>query len=438
MHSLPQSTVRRYLRSVVCLLLGVVAIVPAARAEQSIELARADTRRIVEILANDIEKKFYDPSLKGVDVKRLADETKQQINSLSDVGQMQTAVWNFVLKLDDSHTRYAPPRLTQSPNFGFRAQGVADKVLVVAMSKNGPAEKAGVKLGDRILALNGQRVTRDNISDVVFFFTRLRPVRLLVMDYVRDGVQSRLAITPALRIEPAERRIDDISDFYRDVVELENEYHESPFMYGSVGDVGYVKLTSFSGGLPEVVMWKIKDANSVIVDLRGNPGGNTEVLRQMTGFFDRQNTPIADMVGRKKTEKLLSKPQRVYFDGPLVILVDAGSGSASEIFAYHMQRIGRAVVIGDKTMGAVSAADFIEEHVGAYTVTQFGLLLTTAKVVFPDGKSIEKLGVTPDIMCVPTEDDLATGKDPCLSRAALIAKEKLAKRNPTTTQAAGK
>jgi carboxyl-terminal processing protease len=416
---------------------AIGAVVHAARAQQSLDLQRADSRRIVEILANDIQKRFYDPSLKGIDVKHLADETKQQINSLNDVGEMQTAVWNFVLKLDDSHTRYSPPQLTHTPSFGFQARGIGDQVMVVALSKNGPAQKAGVQLGDRILALNGRKVTRDNISDTLLFFTRLRPVRLLVVDYIREGVQSRLAITPNMRIDPQERRIDDISDFYEDVVELENDAHENPFEYGSVDDMGYVKLASFSGGLPEAVMWKVKNSKAVIVDLRGNPGGNTEVLKQMTGFFDRQNTPIASLVGRKKTETLLSKPQRVYFDGPLVILVDAGSGSASEIFAYHMQRIGRALVVGDKTMGAVSAADYIHEHVGAYTVTDFGLLLTTAKVVFPDGKSIEKVGVTPDVMCLPTEQDLATGKDPCLAKAALIAKDKLAKLT-TPAQGAGK
>jgi carboxyl-terminal processing protease len=417
----------RKFSTLVCILAAVVTLAPLARAGQSIDLARADNRRIVEILANDIQKRFYDSSLKGIDVKRLADETKQRINTLDDVGQMQTAIWDFVLKMDDSHTRYVPPQLTITPSFGFKARGIGDEVRVVSITKHGPAEKAGVQLGDRVLALNGIRVNRDNVSDTILYYTRLRPVRLLVVDYVRAGVQDRLSIEPEIRREPAQRRLDDISDFYKDVVELENEGHENPFLYGSVDDMGYVKLTEFSGGLPEVVMWKIKDAKAVILDLRGNPGGNTEVLRQMTGFFDRQNTPIANLVGRKKTEALVSKPQRVYFDGPLVILVDSGSASASEIFAYHMQRIGRALVIGDKTMGAVSAADYVGEHVGAYTVTDFGLLLTTAKVVFPDGKSIEKVGVTPDVMCLPTEQDLATGKDPCLAKAASLAKDKLAK-----------
>lgn len=437
MHSLGPSAFIRHIRSAICLFCAFAAVVPAARAEQSIDLARADSRRIVEVLANDIEKRFYDASLNGIDVKRLADETKQRINGLNDFGQMQTAIWEFVLKMGDSHTRYVPPQLTITPSFGFKARGIGNEVRVVSITKHGPAEKAGVQLGDQVLAMNGVRVNRENVADTLLYFTRLRPVRMLVIDYVRAGVQDRLQIEPDIRREPAERRLDDISDFYKDVVELENEAHENPFLYGSVDDMGYVKLTEFAGGLPEVVMWKIKNSKAVIVDLRGNPGGNTEVLRQMTGFFDRQNTPIANLVGRKKTEPLISKPQRVYFDGPLVILVDSGSGSASEIFAYHMQRIGRAVVIGDKTMGAVSAADFVREHVGSYTVTNFGLLLTTSKVVFPDGKSIEKIGVTPDVMCLPTEQDLATGKDPCLNKAAAMAREKLAKAG-APAQAAGK
>jgi carboxyl-terminal processing protease len=425
----------RTLLSAPVLLLSLIAS-PLARAQQSIDLARADARRVVEIVTTDIQKRFYDPAVNGVDLKKLADETKQQINGMNDVGQMHAAIWDFVNKVGDSHTRYSPPQLNVVPSFGFKARAVGDEVMVVAVTKNGPADKGGVKTGDKILALNGRRVTRDNVQDTLFFYSRLRPVSMLVVDFVRDGNQDRLQIQPTFRREPAIRRIDDISDYYRDVVEAENDASENPFEYGNIGGIGYVKLTRFTGTLPEVVMWKIKDAKAVIVDLRGNPGGNTEILKQMTGFFDRQNTPIADLVGRKKTEKLVSKPQRVYFDGPLVILVDAGSASASEIFAYHMQRIGRAVVIGDKTMGAVSAADFIQEHVGAYTTTDFGLLLTTSKVVFPDGKSIEKVGVVPEVMCLPKQEELATAKDMCLSRAAALANEKLAKNNPVA--AAGK
>jgi carboxyl-terminal processing protease len=405
-----------------------------ANAGQSIELSRADMRRVVDILATDIEKKFYDPSLNGVDIKKLAEETKAQISGMNDVGQMHAAVWEFVRAVGDSHTRYVPPQLTVFPTFGFKARGVGDDVLVTDVIKDGPAEKAGVKPGDKLLALNGMRVTRDNISDVLYFYRRLRPVRLLVVDYVRDGAQARLQLEPTFRTETSLRRIDDISGYYRDRIEAENNAAQNPFVYGTVNGVGYVKLRSFSGTLPEEVMWKIKDAKAVIVDLRGNPGGNTEVLKDMTGFFDRQNTPIADMVGRKKTEKLVSKPQRVNFDGPLVILVDSGSASASEIFAYHLQRIGRAIVMGDKTMGAVSAANYLQEHAGNYAL-DFGLMLTTDKVVFPDGKSIEKLGVTPDVMCLPKPADMAAGKDACLGRAAEIANEKLAKGNAVAAAA---
>jgi carboxyl-terminal processing protease len=424
----------RTLISAQVLLLSLIAS-PLARAQQSIDLARADMRRVVDILETDIEERFYDPSLNGVDLKKVAEETKQQISGMNDVGQMHAAVWEFVRKVGDSHTRYVPPQLTVFPTFGFEAHGVGDDVLVTRVLKNSPAEKAGVKAGDKILALNGMQVTRGNIRDILYFYRRLRPVRLLVIDYVRDDQQARLQLEPTFRKEMARRKIDDISGYYRDTIEAENDYADNPFMYGMRDGIGIVKLRNFAGALPEETMWKIKDAKGVIVDLRDNPGGNTDVLKQMTGFFDRQNTPIADFIGRKKTEKLVSKPQHTQFDGPVVVLVDSGSASASEIFAYHLQRIGRAVVIGDRSMGAVSAANFIVEHTGNYAL-DFGLMLTMDKVVFPDGKSLEKLGVTPDVMCLPKPGDLAAGTDVCMAKAEALVNQKLAKANAVA--AAGK
>ena len=425
---------RNIARFALCLVMSTLALQPIATA-QSLDMVRSDMRRVVEIVVADLQKNYYDPSFKGMDIKRLADETKQQINSMTDAGQMCAAVWEFTQKLDDTHTRFIPPRFTTTPKFGFRARGFGDKVYVVSLTKNGPASKAGLKPGDRVLALNGKEVTRDNIRDVLFYYSRLRPVRGLVVDYERDGAADRLMIEPEVRREAMVKRYDDISDVYRDIVEEQNDYAETPFMYGNVDDFGYVKLREFFGTAPEGVMYKIKDAHGVIVDLRGNLGGSIETLKQFAGYFDRDATLMADDIGRKKTEKMFSKPQHLHFDGPVVVLVDSESGSASEILAYHLQRTKRAVIVGDQTMGSVATSKFYFESVNNGSV-DFGISATVGKVVFPDGKSLDKIGVTPDVKCIPTQADLAGGKDPCLRQAAAVLKEKLGKA-PGATAGAG-
>ena len=118
---------------------------------------------------------------------------------------------------------------------------------------------------------------------------------------------------------------------------------------------------------------------------------------------------------------------------PLFILVDSTTASASELFARHLQLERKAVVIGDHTLGAVTEANYLDEEVGAGMVIAYGINVGTAKIVLPGGEILEKKGITPDVNCVPTEDDLREKRDPCLDLAAKLAQDAIA---PKATVAA--
>ena len=115
------------------------------------------------------------------------------------------------------------------------------------------------------------------------------------------------------------------------------------------------------------------------------------MLERLAGYFDGEETEIAAMVGRDKTEKLISKPQHPSFSGiPLSVLVDSESASASETLARHLQRTGRAIIIGDKTAGEVSVARAFEQKIGFDPAVFNGVQTTVAHLIFPDGKDLEK------------------------------------------------
>jgi carboxyl-terminal processing protease len=204
------------------------------------------------------------------------------------------------------------------------------------------------------------------------------------------------------------------------------------------GDVGYVQIPrfiydedfSFSG-----LFKKVANAKAVIIDLRGNPGGAIRALSELAGYLEPQPVVVADLVGRKKTEQLKVKPRTPNLPVPIVILVDSQSFSCSELFARHFQREGRAVVIGDHTAGYATAANFFSHKFGADTVVPYGVQVATARVIFPGNEDLEKKGVTPDQVCLPSGADLAAGKDPCKEKAYALAAELAKKGSPN---AAGK
>ncbi len=105
--------------------------------------------------------------------------------------------------------------------------------------------------------------------------------------------------------------------------------------------------------------------------------------------------------------------------------MDAESASAAEVFARHFQRTGRAVLIGDQTSGRVTVSETYGHSVGIDIVVVYGTQVAVARLVFPDGEELEGRGVTPDISCLPSVEDLRQERDPCLNRAYQLARESL-------------
>jgi C-terminal processing protease CtpA/Prc len=123
-------------------------------------------------------------------------------------------------------------------------------------------------------------------------------------------------------------------------------------------------------------------------------------------------------VGRKDTKPEIAKPIHNPFLGKLVVLVDARSASAAELFARIMQLEKRGVVIGDQTSGAVMEAKHYSEQTGTDTVVYYGASITEWDLIMADGKSLEHTGVTPDEVLLPSAHAIASGRDPVLAHAA--------------------
>jgi carboxyl-terminal processing protease len=163
----------------------------------------------------------------------------------------------------------------------------------------------------------------------------------------------------------------------------------------------------------------------LILDLRGNPGGRVDALERLLGGVIDHEIKIADRVGRKTLKPAMSKPHGKVFTGQLIVLVDSQSASAAEIFARVLQLEGRGKVVGDRSSGSVMESLGYQHEAGADIVMAYGASITEADVIMKDGKSLEKVGVAPDVLVLPTAADLANGRDPAMARALELAGVKI-------------
>jgi carboxyl-terminal processing protease len=174
------------------------------------------------------------------------------------------------------------------------------------------------------------------------------------------------------------------------------------------------------------VMSKVRKHKALILDLRGNPGGYSLTLQRLAGYFFDHDVKIAELKGRKEMKPLQAKTRGdKTFNGQLVVLVDSRSASAAEIFSRLMQLEKRGIVIGDRTAGAVMQSLAFPHESGTDVVALWGVSITNADVIMSDSKSLEKVGVNPDELLLPTAADLAAGRDPVLARAAQLVGAKL-------------
>jgi carboxyl-terminal processing protease len=399
-------------------------VLAATARAQDLNFDRSRVKAMLSIVSSHVEKNFYDPNLKGLEWKALIEDAKRKIDSAQNRGDMFTAVFSVLNKLDDSHTIFLPPGRVSKPHFGFEAKAFGDRILVHELKKDGAAAKAGLQLGDELIAVNGYNAQRDSFDVMMLYFRVLRPVAAMQLSLVRGGRPMDLKVDAKMETGTV---VTDLTDSFN-IWELirEAEADEEIFHYANYdGGVGYLGLTSFTGDeeLYYRLMRRLDDSRAMVIDLRGNPGGAISMLSLVTGFFESQPVNIADLVGRKKTEPVKAKPHKPNFSVPMFILVDSQSASAAELFARHFQRTGRAVVIGDHTSGRVTAARFYSETLGQDSVVPYGVQVAFARVVLPGGEDLEKKGVTPEHKCIPTGEDLHRDHDPCLQVAIRMARK---------------
>ncbi len=407
---------------------AVIVLLAALGWSQQPQISSLDRGRaqdMLKIIAGEVRKHYYDPKFQGVDWDAKVAEAKQKIEKTTSMNMAMSHIAAALDTLNDSHTFFLPPQHAYRHEYGVKYQIVGNRCFVTRVRPKSDAEAKGVKAGDEILLLNSYNVNREDLWKVQFVFSILRPQPVLQLG-LQDPLGAQRQVEIAAKIREGKKLTDltwesggvNIFDLVR---EGETDRHLMRARTREYGDeLMILKIPEFNFSAAEIadMIGRARKFQSLIVDLRGNPGGAVETLRHLVGGVFDKEVKIADRIGRKDTKPEVAKPLHDPFKGKIVVLVDAESASASELFARIIQLEKRGTVVGDHSSGSVMEAREYEEQTGTETAIFYGASITESNLIMTDGKSLEHAGVTPDEVVLPTAQDIANGRDPVLAHAA--------------------
>ncbi len=313
-------------------------------------------------------------------------------------GEVMDAAINGVLQSLDPYSAYMSPEMfndMQTETTGkFGGLGIevgmeAGVVKVISPIDNTPASKAGIKAGDYIVKINETQVQGKSLTEAV--------------ELMRGPVGTDIEIT-VRRIGKKKAIIFNIT---REIIEIESV--KSKILDDKIG---YLRLTSFNENSSEQIKNKIKEIKKdkkikgYILDLRNNPGGLLTQAIKISDFF-LDYGEIVSTKSRKSSEnrKWFSKKGDLIDGKTLIVLINYGSASASEIVAGALKEHKRAILIGENSYGKGSVQSIIPlKNKGA-------IRLTISKYYLPSGDSISEVGVTPDIEIEESSDGFAINTD---------------------------
>ncbi|MEA2715026.1 MAG: carboxyl-terminal processing protease [Candidatus Parcubacteria bacterium] len=322
----------------------------------------------------------------------------------------ETKIWGAIKGLADSYgdpyTVFFPPAESKmfqediSGNFeGVGMEiGIKNKQLtVVAPIKGSPADKAGVKTGDFILSINGTSTSNMSVDEAVKLIRGPKGTDVKIL-FFKQGVA-----------KPIEKTIT------RDVIDIPTlDQSAKP------GGMFVIRLYSFTSQSPDLFRQALRafvlsGDHKLILDLRGNPGGYLDAAWDMASWFlPAGKVVVTEDFGKNGQPNIYrSKGYDVFADGKLkmIVLVDNGSASASEILAGALKEQGVAKLVGVKTFGKGSVQELVP------VTPETSLKVTIARWLTPDGHNLSHDGLDPDYDVPITEKDATAAKDPQMDKA---------------------
>lgn len=434
-----QMLIRKFLLLALCLLslaplvsaqsdyaLQHAAVAVAADENKSTAEIRQET---FDVVWRTVKDKHFDPTLGGVDWLKVREKYEPRLPALKDNNALYALLQEMLGELRQSHFNIIPPEaiipdsVKEPPmgGVGVDVRMIGEQVIVTKVEPESPAARAGIKPGFVIKKVG------DSLIDEMIAKSRKKEdkpdwVRLRVSRAVLARINGKPAETVTLAYLDNHSRLREVTlERERLKGELAPRLGNFPPQYVEfearrlAGNIGYIRFSTFVPLVTPKIYQAVRslnDTSGLIFDLRGNPGGLGGMAPAIAGWLSDKPGSLGTMKMRSSEIRFGVFPQRdgVYLR-PVVILIDGSSASTSEIFAGGMQELGRATVIGERSIGAALPSTFMKLPTGAlfqYAVADFKT---------PKGVLIEGRGVIPDIEVKWERASLLEGRDHQLEKA---------------------
>lgn len=405
-------------------MLTTVAVTGAGvHLSQSQAFFRESPKELVDEVWQIVNQQYVDATFNQVDWQAVRQEYLNR--SYEDKQEAYKAINEMLEELDDPYTRFMKPEEFKNLQIDTSGEltGVGiqialdeetDYIRVISPIEETPAYEAGIIAKDLIIAINGKSTKGMELNEAV--------------SLIRGKPGTEVTLT----IKRGEEKIDyDITRARIEVHPVKTRLHET-----SQGqEMGYIRLNQFNANASEemrnaINKFEKQDVEGYILDLRSNPGGLLQASVQIARMWLDEGK-LVSTVNRQGETDVKRANGNALTDKPLAVLVDGGSASASEILAGALQDNNRAVIVGTQTFGKGLVQSV--RRVGA----ESGLAVTVAKYLTPDGRDINKEGITPNIISEMSEEQqkalqrdrakIGTLQDPQFSEALSVLKSKIAK-----------
>ena len=357
-----------------------------------------------------INNKFVDQSNNGQDWQRWRHKYDNKIKTNEDA---YVAIDTMLASLNDPYTRFLDPKEfaeeTNSIKGSLKGIGTQiairnGKLIVVAPIENSPAEKAGIKADDEILEINGESTKGISI------------------DKAADKIRGEKGTTVNLLIKRKNEEKPLTFAIVRDEIEVKAVSTNPPIETEIPENIQYIRLSSFisqnAGKEIGELLIKNKAKEGYILDLRSNPGGlltNAVLIANML----LKGGVIVSTVDRDGYKETARATNEFITSKPMVILVDKGSASASEILSGAMKDNQRATLVGTQTFGKGIVQEINKLPEGS------GVNITIQRYLTPNGNDIHKKGITPDIIVELSDDDIKNKHDSQLLKGIEVLNQKI-------------
>ena len=331
-------------------------------------------------------------------------------NKIDDAQLFYGSIYGLVAALDDPHSTFMDPQVAQEYQNDLKGEfsGIGAEIgrknnflVVIASLPGAPAEKAGLKSGDRILAIDGQDTTGFSADKAVSLIRGEKGTKVVLSILSKGENQTK------------------------DVTIVREKITASSVIYKNENNIAIVRITGFNDDTSSAfasVAQKILNQNpkGLIIDLRSNPGGYLKTAVDLAGYWLEPGQVVVREEFADKSQNIEHKAdtKTSLRKFKTVVLVNEGSASASEILAGALKDYNISQVVGMKTYGKGSVQSLVSLR------SNSALKITVAKWLTPLGKSIEPDGITPDVVVDFTEEEYNNDQDPQLDKAIELIEAK--------------